>query len=119
MLCSPTSNISFDVHEDQVLGGFSVEHPTCDIIFDEYVWESKFEQQSTMKDDLLPPTYLPHIPDIFHDFGIPFESCENSFYVDVTTFNHSQNKWNSSFPFQCGEKKYFFLILPILLSILL
>lgn len=59
-----------------------------------------------MKDELLPSTPLLHYTDIFHHSIIPIQSCENSFY-DVTTLNHSQNTWNGSFSFKCGEDKCF------------
>ena len=36
-LCSSVLDPSCDVHEDQVLDGFGVEKPTCDVIFYEYV----------------------------------------------------------------------------------
>jgi len=44
------SNLTCDVHEDQVLDGVGVELEPCDIIFNEYVWES--EQESMVKDGL-------------------------------------------------------------------
>lgn len=40
VLYSSVSDPSCDVHENQVLDGVGVEKTTCDIIFDEYVWES-------------------------------------------------------------------------------
>lgn len=118
MLCSLVLDLSFDVHKDQVLDGFGVEQPTCDIIFNEYVWESKSKQEFSMKDDLLPPAPLLHYPDIFHNSTIPFESCEKSVYVDVTTFNHSQNKWNANFSFERREDKSFLSNPPNLSSYL-
>lgn len=37
LLCSPISNVSLDVHEDQVQDGISVSHKTCDIIYEDCV----------------------------------------------------------------------------------
>lgn len=116
VLCSPMSNISFDVHEDQVLDGVGVEQPTCGIIFDEYVWE--YEQESVVKDDLLLSTPLPHYPNIFHDSIILVEPCEKSVFVDFTTFDHSQNTWNANFPSECGEDNFFLHVPPNLSSYL-
>ena len=70
---SHVSNISFEFHEDQVLDGFGVEKPTCDIIYDDYVWEPIVEEKSTMKDAFLPSAPLPHHPNIFRDSVISFE----------------------------------------------
>ena len=105
VLCSTVSHFSSDVHKDQVLDGVGVEKPTCDIIFDEYVWESK--QESVVKDDLLFFAPLLHYPDIYHDSTIFVQSCQNSF-LDVYTFDHSQNTWNASFSFECEEEKFVF-----------
>jgi len=91
VLFSPISNLSCNAHEDQVLDVVGVENPTYNIIFDEHVCEYKYEQEFAMKDDFLPPTPLLHYLVIFHDFVIPIESCEKSIFVDVNTFNHSQN----------------------------
>ena len=41
MLCSPISNSLLVVHNDQVSYRVGVDQPTCAIIYDEYVWESK------------------------------------------------------------------------------
>lgn len=71
-----------------------------------------------MKDDLLPVAPIPHHPDIFHDYVIPVESCENLAFVNVTTFNHSQNKWNAKFSSEWGEEKSFLLDAPNLSSYL-
>lgn len=65
VLCSLVSNLFFDVQEDKVLDGVGVKQPTYNIIFDEYVWE--YEQQSTVKDDLLSSARFPYYPDIFYD----------------------------------------------------
>lgn len=74
VLCSFVSNLTCDVHEYQVVG---VEQPTYAIIFYAYVWE--FEQESTVKDDLL--LHAPHMlyPDIFYDSSISVPYCENAF----------------------------------------
>lgn len=53
------------------------------------MWEPINEQEFVMKEYFLPSTPLPHHPDIFHDFFIPVESCENLASVDVTTNNNS------------------------------
>ena len=39
VLCSSILDFTCDVHEDQVMDEVGVEHPTCAIIFYEYVWE--------------------------------------------------------------------------------
>jgi len=91
---SPISNVSFVVHEDQVLDGVGIEEPTCDIIFDEYVWEP--EQELAVKYDLLLFSPLLHYPDIFHDSIILAQSCQNSF-SNVSSFDHLQNTWNTIF----------------------
>jgi len=38
-----------DVHKDQTWDGVSVDQPTCDIIYDEYVWDSISKQESAYK----------------------------------------------------------------------
>ena len=88
MLCSPVSNSTLVVHEDQVVNIVSVEKPTCAIIHNEYVWES--EEEPTEKDDLL--LFAPHLlfPKIFGDFDIVDFPCENTF-SDASTSDHSHN----------------------------
>lgn len=39
LLCLPVSIVYFDVHEDKFKNGVDVEKKTCDIIYDDYVWE--------------------------------------------------------------------------------
>lgn len=51
VLCSPVSVSTLIFHKDQVVNRVGVEQPTCAIIYDEYVWESK--EEPVMKDDLL------------------------------------------------------------------
>lgn len=81
--CSPILNPYFDVHEEQVLYGVGVEHPTYDIIFDDYMWQPIVEPESMMKDDSSPSTHLPHYPDIFHNMVIPIK------YFEESISNHS------------------------------
>lgn len=83
--------------------------PTCDIFFDEYVWD--FEQELAVKDVCLPSAPLHLYSDVFHDSIIFVQSFPNSF-LDVSTFDHSQKKWNASFWFECREVKYVFLNPP-------
>ena len=89
VICSPISNLSCDVHKDQVLDGFGIEHPTCNIIHDDYVGEPVADQEFATKDDSLPSTPLLHHPCISHDSVIFVESCENLVFDDVTTSDHS------------------------------
>lgn len=116
LLCSPISNISLDIHEDQVLDGVGVLQETCDILYDDYVLESTSKQESAMKDDFPPSVPLPHYPDIFCNFIIPIESCEKLVSDDIITSNHFQNSWNVSFSSECGEKKSSLLNFPTLSS---
>ncbi len=110
---SSISDLTCDVHKDQVLDGVSAEQPTCGIIFYDYVWE--YEQEYVVKDDLLLFTPHPLYPDIFHNSTISDPSCENSF-SDVSIFDHSQNIWDANFSFDCGEDKFIFSYPPNLLS---
>lgn len=110
LLCSLVFNPSFDVHGDQVLDGVSVEEPTCDIIYYDYVWEPIAKQESMMKDDSYPSAPLPYYLDIFHGLVIPGKSSKESFC------DHSQNTWNSIFSSKGGEDKSIFLDLSILSS---
>ena len=67
VLCSPISNLTCDVQEDQALDGVGVEQPTSDIIHNDYVGEPRAEQESATKDDSLSSAPLLHHPDISHD----------------------------------------------------
>ena len=71
LLCSPSSNLSLNFHEDQVLDGVGVPQKTCDVICDDYVWESKSKQESAMKNDFSPSAPPPHYANIFREFFIP------------------------------------------------
>jgi len=103
-MCSLVLDLSCDVHKDKVLDGVGVEHTTYDIIFYEYVWQ--FEKESMVNEDLILSASPTHYLDICNDSVIPFQSCQNSF-LDVSNFDHSQNTWNVSFSFECGEDKFF------------
>jgi len=70
-----------------------------------------------VKDDLLLSAPRLLYPDIFHDGVSSVPSRENSFQ-GVSTSNHSQNMWNASFSFECGEDKSIFLDPPNLSSYL-
>lgn len=83
VLCSIVSNLTCDVHEDQVLNGVGIMQPTCDIIHDDYVGELIAEPESTKKDDSIPSTPLLHHSDISPKFFISDESCENLVFNDV------------------------------------
>ena len=50
MLCSPILDYTLIVHEDQVVNRVGIEKQTCNIIYDEYVWE--YEEELAVKDDL-------------------------------------------------------------------
>jgi len=84
VLCSFVLDSTFVVHEDQVVEGVGVEQSTCTIIFDEYVWGS--EEESAVKDDLLPSTPHPLYLDIFCDSSIYDFSCESS-SLNVSTLD--------------------------------
>lgn len=56
VLCSPISDSTLVVHEDQVVDGVSVMQPTCIVIHDECVQGSK--EEPLVKDDL--PLFAPH-----------------------------------------------------------
>jgi len=71
--------VSFYVHEDQNQDGVGVDQPICDVICDDYVWDSLLEQESAMKVDISSPFPLPHYSDIFHDSIIPVKYIEESF----------------------------------------
>jgi len=78
-LCSPILNMSFNVQEDRVFDGVDVPQKNCDIIYDDYVWESTSEQESAMKVNFSTSAPLPHYPHVFHDFLIPTDSLEKLF----------------------------------------
>lgn len=105
VVCSLVLDLTCDVHGDRVLDEVGVQQTTNAIIFYEYVWESG--QESKVKDDLLLSTPRLLYPDIFHGSSISIPSCENSF-LDVYTSNHSQNTWDTSLSFDCGEEKSIF-----------
>lgn len=71
LLCSPISNLFLNVHEDQVLDGVGVPQKTCNVICDDYVWESKSKQESVMKNGFSPSAPLPHYANIFREFVTP------------------------------------------------
>jgi len=74
------------VNEDQAVGGVGVMHPTCGIIHDECVKESK--EGPIVKDDSLPAAPHPLHPDIPCDSSTTDFSGENSF-LDASVFDHS------------------------------
>lgn len=88
VLCFPIPDSSPIVNEDQVINKVGVMQPTCTIIHDEFVQESK--EEPVVKDDPLPA--IPHslYPDIPCDSTTTDFPCENPF-LDVFTFDHSQD----------------------------
>lgn len=74
VLCSSILDSSPTMNEDQVVERVGVMQPTCTIIHDECVWESK--EEPTVKDDSLlavpHPLYL-DIPCDFATVDFPFE----------------------------------------------
>jgi len=105
VLCSPVPDSTLVVHEDLVVDEVCVEHPTCAIIYDEYVWES--EEEAVVKDDLLLST--PHLlfPDIFGDFSIVDFPCENTF-PGASTSDHSHNIPDVNLPLHIGDDTFSF-----------
>lgn len=75
MLCSSILDSTLVVNEDQVVDRVGVVQPTCTIILDKCVRESK--EESIGKDESLPP--MPHLlyPDIHCDYAIVDFPCEN------------------------------------------
>ena len=88
IFCSPIPNSSPVVNEDQVVDEVGVMQPTCTIIHDECVQESK--EEPTVKDDSL--LAVPHLiyPDIPCDSAFVNFPCENPF-PNVSTSNHPQD----------------------------
>jgi len=104
MLCSPILDYTLIVHEDQVVNRVGIEKQTCNIIYDEYVWE--YEEELAVKDDLLPSTPHPPFPYIFGDSAIIIFPHENSF-LDALTSDHSQNTSAISLSLHSEENKSF------------
>lgn len=69
------------------------------------MWGS--EQEVTVKDEILLSTPSLLYPNIFCDSSIFYSPCENIF-MNVSTFDHSQNAWDVSLSFDYGEDKSFF-----------
>lgn len=115
-LCSPVLDVSLDVHEDQVLDGFGVPQKTCDVIYNDYVWESTTEQESTMKVDFSPSTPLPPYPEIFLNSVTLVEYFKILVSDDTITSDHFLNSWNVNFLSECRDEKYSFKSLQSIIS---
>ena len=88
------------MNEDQVVDGVGVVQPTCAIIHDEYVQESK--EELAVKDDSLPTMPHPLYPNIHCDSATIDFPYENSFLV-LSTSNRSQDTLDVSLSLHCGE----------------
>lgn len=88
------------MNKDQVVDRVGVIQPTCAIIHDECVWESK--EELVVKDKSLLATPHPLHPDIPCDSSTIDFPCENSF-LGASTSNHSQDTLDVSLSLQCRE----------------
>jgi len=69
------------------------------------MWE--YQEEPTMKDDLLLSMPLLFFPDIFGDFSLVNSLCENSF-LDASTSDHSKNTPDVNLSYHSGEDKSLF-----------
>ena len=76
-MCSPILDSSPVVNKDQAIDGVSVVQPTCTMIHDEYVQESK--EELAVKDYSIPAAPHPLYADIPYDSTTTNFPCENSF----------------------------------------
>ena len=99
-MCSSIPSSTRVVNEDQVVDEFGNVKPTCAIMHDECVQESK--EEPVVKDDSLPSTPHPLYPDIPCDSATSDSPCENSF-PNASTSNRSQDTLDVSLSLYCGE----------------
>jgi len=86
VLCSYILDSTLVVNEDQDVGEVGVMQPTCTIIHDECVWESK--EGTMVKDDSFLAMPHPLYPNIPFDSVTVSSPYENSF-SDASIFDHS------------------------------
>lgn len=92
VLCSSILDSSLAMNEDQVVNGFFTMQPTCVIIHDECVWESK--EELVVKDDSLPAVPHPLYPDIPCDSSTVDFPMETHFQFFLLPIVHG-TRWMS------------------------